>query len=246
MYSASKLAPAAAKTTLYSYTMNSPTVNLARSILGSSVQITNDASTLLEEIYFEIEKRDEQRRTASEGEEVRFKPWLVVLDGIRKDMFEEVRLASAASRGPALSTEKKSVGLNLAAAKTAAPAAVNRQAPERTKIWQTITEMASDVGIFLCVYLADPRSIPSSKDYFKGYKHMITFPCQAIRDCITQRMGISIPMESSLGNKHVAFQSKLHSNAAVCYYVTDSSEVGQTEELSGGAKVYKIKPYILG
>lgn len=243
MHSANKLSPSPAKTTLYSYTMNSVTVNLARSILGSDAKITNDAASLLEDIYFEIEKRDEQRRTASEGADVRFQPWLVILDGIRKDLFEEGHPASSMAPRSIGLPEKKP--LNLTGRLSTPASAPERHAPERTKVWQTITEMASDVGIFLCVYLADPRSIPSSKDFFKGYKHLITFPCQAIKDCITQRTGISIPMESTLGNKHVAFHSKLHSNAAVCYYVTDSGEAEQNEELSGGSKVYKIRPYIL-
>lgn len=158
-------------------------------------------------------------------------------------MFEDGHATAAfAPRGVAGAEKKPS--LNLTGKMTNVASTSNRQAPERTKIWQTITEMASDVGIYLCVYLADPRTIPSSKDFFKGYKHLITFPCQAIRDCVTQRNGISIPMESALGNKHVTFHSKLRSNAAVCYYVTDSDEANQSMELSGGAKVYKIKPYI--
>ncbi len=245
LHSMSRLEGQNAKTVLYSYTMNTPTVELARSVMGSRVQITNDAGSVLEDVYFEIEKRDEARKNAAEGKQIHFEPWLVVFDNIRKEIFEN---APAAPRMTApANAQPLKLSLNMAAKAPGATPAPAREVPERAKLWQEIVEKASEVGIYLCVYLADPRSMDHKYDYFKNFKHMITFPCQAIRDCVSTRTGISVPMVSALGNRHVALASKQSVNASVCYYVTDSIPIDadSDDDLQGGARVYKIKPYIL-
>lgn len=245
LHSMGRLSPEPAKTTLYSYTLNTPAVNLARRILGNQVQITNDANALLTEIYQEIETRDALRRNATAGSIPRFQPWLVVLDGIRKDIFEEARMPAATAVSTSLIGAASTQRVPTALSKSSAPAASPQQRmPERSAVWQKITETAAEVGIHLCVYLSDPRTIPASRDYFKGYKHLITFPCQALKECVRQRAGISIPMESTLGDKHVAFGASLSANASVCYYITDADTAEEGEVLSGGPKVYKIKPYM--
>lgn len=244
LHSMSRMAPQPAKTTLYSYTLNTPAVTLARQVLGSQVQITNDANALLAEIYREIEKRDEMRRNATAGAIPRFQPWLVVLDGIRKDIFEEPRVPAAAAAGAPALGATSATRVPTALSRSAAPAAPQQRLPERSAVWQKITEAAAEVGIHLCVYLSDPRTISASRDYFKGYKHLITFPCQAVKECVRQRTGISIPMESTLGDKHVAFSAGLSTSASVCYYITDADASEEGALLSGGPKVYKIKPYM--
>lgn len=245
LHNMSRMSPQPAKATLYCYTLNTPAVNLASQILDSRVQITNDANALLAEIYQEIEKRDEMRRNATAGSLPRFQPWLVVLDGIRKEIFEEPRMPAAA----AVSAPVPGVGavprIPTTLSRSSAPApAPQQRMPERSAVWQRITETAAEVGIHLCVYLSDPRSISASRDYFKGYKHLITFPCQAVKECVRQRTGISIPMESTLGDKHVAFSAGLSTSASVCYYITDADTAEEGALLSGGPKVYKIKPYM--
>lgn len=235
LYSVSHLEGRNGKAILHANAKNAPSVALAHDVVGSRVQIATDEVVVLEDVYFEMLDRQEQVKKAAVGEEISFDPWIVAFDNVRADLFNTPQDMPRQSAQNAPSK----VSFNMLSGMKP-----KRTLPAREKVWKAILSGASEVGIYVCLYVADARSLERRNEYFNMIKHMITFPCQSLAASFTST-GAALPMSATLGSKHIAFNAKQSTDAPVCYYVTDSVLEGANPEFQkSGASVYKIKPYI--
>lgn len=216
---------------LYTGSMNSMAASFCRQIRGNGVSVTTDLAKLLEEVYCEIRDRQDKLRQASFGEKVYLDPWCVALDGINQSSFEEP------IRRPVRETNSfGSSGFALGASLESKKADV----PDRGEVWRTICDEASEVGIYVTVYVNDPsRDLPTTKEYFSRFKHLIVLPGQQIKDAF-QSQGI-LPMSGSDRAKY--FVQSLKPQQHIAYYMTDYVS-GQSRD-KDGLDIFKIKPYTI-
>ena len=222
---------------------NNATVDTVIAMLGKDL-VTNDTEKVLSDVYFELKHRMEERRNAEHGRPITFKPWFVVFDDLNENTVTAQYNDNSNNTQHSVRKTEEIAQFNLSVFNKAPKYTEREELPERRIVWETIAREGSKYGIYISVYIKDPKNFKSRITYFNSFNHMITFPGGMISDYARNNSGnVELPMSGSgerTEERSRAFRSPFAENAAVCYYLTAASSTSDS-----GLGVYKVKPYII-